>query len=202
MKNLKYLIPVALIFGGIMFIAATVFGATYFSSPRSASSTATSTLKYQTPGTATSTVIYDAYGVFGSNQTNTQSNTFATDEVALEIQFTASSTLSQLNVNFEYSEDLIDWYQDSSSNVYGYASSTLPVSLNQVPQYQWKFSSSTIGGAGASTTEGIGLNGSYNRDTRIIKFKPITRYTRAVITCAAGGLNCAYYATFIPRKIY
>lgn len=177
--------------------ASSSFFATY-----AKTAVATSTLVYQTPGTATSTLVYDSYqcqsagssscNITGSNESGTQ-NFLAADSATLMLQFTASSSISKLNINFEYSDDGLDWYQASPpSLVPGYATSSLAISLNTVPQYSWVFASSTIGGRGIVTGDG--------RDTRAIPINTPVRYERAVITCALGGANCAVWAAFIPKK--
>lgn len=163
---------------------------------------ATSTIAYQTPGTATTTLVYDAWqcqnagssscNITGSNEVGTQ-NFFAADSATLMLQFTASSSISKLTINFEYSDDGIDWYQASSpSLVPGYATTTTTITLGSIPQYSWTFASSTVGGRG--------LVAGDNRDTRAIPINTPVRYERAVITCAIGGANCGVWGEFIPKK--
>lgn len=163
---------------------------------------ATSTLVYQTPGTATTTLVYDSYqcqrvgssycNTTGSNEVGTQ-NFMSADSATLLLQFTASSSISKININFEYSDDGIDWYQASPpSLVPGYATSTTSITLNSIPQYSWTFASSTVGGQG--------LIAGYNSDARAIPVNTPVRYIRAVLTCALGGANCAMWAEFVPKK--
>lgn len=161
--------------------------------------TASSSPVYMTPGTATSTVVYDTY------QQST-GNFYTVNAIELLTQLTASSTSSQINIAFEYSNGYsngnaidctvlpagCDWYQDTATNVQGYATSTLPFSLNQIPQYQWRFASSTIG----QQAPGV-LN---NRDTRAVALKVPTRYVRVIYTCAIGGANCGVWGQFVPAK--
>lgn len=178
-----------------------------FFSPQSCTKTATSSISYMTPGTGTTTLIYDAYGINFSNLcpgqlgTSTQ-NISGAQNAELLVQFTASSSAtSKLNINFEYADgpgncatapSSCDWYQDSSTNQYGYATTTEPVSLTPVTQYQWAFASSTIGQGAVAAAN--------NRDTRALKENTPTRYERAVFTCALGGTNCAVWGEWLPVK--
>lgn len=162
---------------------------------------ATSTLIFQTPGAATTTLVYDSYqcqiagssycNITGSNEVGTQ-NFFTADQATLMVLLAASSTNSQENISLEYSDDGIDWYQSSLAVPVNYATSTLAMSLNQVPQYNWKFASSTVGGNTPAATN--------NSDTRAIPVETSVRYVRAVFACQPGGANCAVWAEFIPKK--
>ena len=63
--------------------------------------TATTTIAWMTPGTATSTtIIYDSNQVRGLNQSN-QGNTWATDSAILKLQINASSTLTKFRIDLE-----------------------------------------------------------------------------------------------------
>lgn len=182
---------------GIMFFAVKVADANPSQfTETSQTASATSTLVYMTPGTATSTLPHDSY------RTSTGNN-YANSLTELFVQFSASSTGSQLNINLEYSNgypgvDCIttpgacDWYQDTGTNVKGFSTTTTNVFLTNVPQYQWKFASSTVGQAA--------LQGSNNRDTRALAVNAPARYVRAIFTCAVGGTNCAVWGQFVPIK--
>lgn len=159
-------------------------------------SSSTTTPSYLTAGTATTTVVADTYQV-------STGNNYVNDMTTLLVQFTASSTSSQLNVNMEYSNgypgvDCVatptacDWYQDSGMNMQGYATSSVIINLALVPQYQWKFASSTVGQ--------LANGANNNRDTRALLIKVPTRYIRAVFTCAIGGTPCAEWSQFVPAK--
>lgn len=156
-------------------------------------SLSTSTPAIQTPGTGTSTVVYDSYGVNGTNQINNGGSMgYAANAVTVLDQFSASSTLSQQNLNFEFSDDGIDWYQATVSDIYnGYATTSLPLSP-MVPQMQWKFASSTPGQ--------IALGPNNFTDTRAIRINVPTRYVRVIATCALGGANCATWMQILPEK--
>jgi len=162
--------------------------------------TATTTLTYMTPGTATSTtLVYDSYEIDGKNQTN-QYNTWVPDKAHLLLQVNASSTASVFRVDLEYSNgtncqttpSACDWYGDGM-----FATTTNPVSLNAKEYLQWTFASSTIGGVPTST----GLTGASvtnNRDNRIIEIPVPLRFVRAVISVT--GANGAVYAEIQPLK--
>lgn len=161
---------------------------------------ATSTGAFQTPGTATSTLVYDTF-----NQAT--GNNYTANTVELLWQLSASSTNTTSNLNLEYSNgygsngavlDCVasptscDWYEDTGTNQSGFATSSTQQRLDTVAQYQWKFASSTIAGLPAGVTNA--------RATRALHIMAPTRYVRAVFTCALGGTNCTQWAQFTPSK--
>ena len=184
MKNItKFLIGLLcfLSVSGLVVAASTVFVETV---QTSANPIATSTITYMTPGTATTTLTYDS---FHSGQS-------ATNGIALLLQVTASTSQTQFNINEEYSQDGIDWYQGNATvaGAYGYATTSLPVNIGQVAQYQWQYSTST---------PGLGANGAFqNTDNRIINLPTPTRFIRAIITLKIGGANGGVWAQLIPMK--
>lgn len=163
--------------------------------------TASSSVVYINPGAATTTLVADTYQV-------STGNNYVNNTTELLVAFTASSTASQLNMNLEYATgyangnaadcvnnpNSCDWFQDTGSNIAaGYATTTLPTNLAVVPQYQWKFASSTVGQQTPSA--------SNNRDTRAIAINAPTRYVRAVFTCSpTANVACAVWAQFVPSK--
>lgn len=179
-------------------IIVVALSLTLFSRPASAnplgfscpamSATATTTLTFMTPGTATTTVLYDTYCVNGTNQPNT-GNTNSTNLLSLLTQFTASSSPnSVLLMNIEYSQDGVDWYQDNYV-----ASSTNPVSVVSTPNsYSWTFASSTVGGGAVASNN--------NRIGKLIRLYAPTRYVRAVYSLNIGGANGAVWGQILPIK--
>lgn len=168
-----------------------------FSSGAVTSVLGTTSPQYMTPGTATTTLVYDSYQSCGTNQNN-GGNTWATNSATLLLDVNASSTGTRFNVNFEYSQDCVNWYQDAFTNVNGYATSSTFITAI-VPQYQYLFASSTSGGLG-STTANFGISGLYNRDTRALTFQTPTRAIRAIITVPIGASNGSVWAQIIPKK--
>lgn len=159
-------------------------------------SAATSTGAFQTPGTATSTVVADTYQV-------STGNNYANNTTELLWQLSASSTASQGNLNLEYSngypgvdcvttQSACDWYQDTITNQPSVSTTSPTISLNTVVQYNWKFASSTVGQGAVSATN--------NRDTRALRITVPTRYVRAIVACAPGGANCTQWLQFVPAK--
>ena len=142
-----------------------------------ASATATTTLAFMTPGTATTTVTHDAF--FEGNNTKA-------DSVALQLMLKASSTGTVLVTNIEYSEDGIDWYQN---NLDTYAAGAIAVATPN--SLTWTFATSTIGGL---------LNGGAGVDfgQKVIGVKTPTRYVRAVLSLT--GANGGVWVKFIPSK--
>lgn len=153
----------------------------YFT-PVVSSATATGTVSYMTPGTATTTLTLDSYYV------NSAGTPTKADSAVLLTQFTGSSTSSVLGIALEYSQDGIDWYSDAlnSNN-----STTTPGVWNISTRnaYSWTFSNTqTIGGAG----------GTLATTTRAVNIQTPTRFVRAVYSIT--GANGAIWEQFVPAK--
>ena len=148
------------------------------------SSTATTTLATINPGLATTTVTYDSRAQLGSNQTQ-DGNTLLPDSVALLLYMKASSTLSVLVTNIEYSNDGIDWYQN---NLETYAAGAIAIATPNT--YTWTFATSTIGGVLNSLGTDVGA--------KTISVRTPTRFVRAVLSMTgAGGM---VRGEFVPKK--
>lgn len=158
--------------------------------------TATTSVSYMTPGTATTTsTVYDTYA-------NGAANTYATNNLALEIQFTASSTGSTLGWYYEYAQGnaaancvsspgSCDWYQDDNfTNVNATTTQTFPVTLTN--KYTWLFASSSQGGGPILTTNQI--------SNKIVTVQPVARYVRAVFFVPIGSTNVAVWSAFVGQK--
>lgn len=168
----------ALSFAGLVHANPTLFT----SSAQTA--TATTTLAYMTPGTATTTVLYDTRAENGTNQTK-DGNGLIPDSVTLKEYMKASSTATVLVTNFEFSDDKIDWYQN---NLETYAAGAISIATPN--SYTWTFATSTIGGV---------LNGNgTDVGAKVISVKVPTRYVRAVLTMT--GANGAVWAQMLPKK--
>lgn len=152
------------------------------------STTATSSVVYMTPGTATTTYYFDSQ--IGTNQ--------AVDSAVLQTQFTGSSTASSVNIALEYSHGVAgtdctatptacDWYQDRLS---AGATTTQTISLNQATTYTLSMSSTTPGG----------VAGNSSRTFRVMKIDFPTRYVRAVYTMPAGSQNGAIWGGFVGKR--
>jgi hypothetical protein len=160
--------------------------------PTAATGAATTTVAYMTPGTATTTVTYDAYNLNGTNQAGAV-HSFAADSALAFVQFAGSSTSATLNVNEEYSQNNIDWFQGSQTLVNGNSTTTLPDSLTPVPQYQYAFASSTSG-LGAVT------NANSATTSLAISIPTPSRYIRLIFSLKIGGTNGAVWALVLPKK--
>mgnify|MGYP007071573806 CR=1 FL=1 len=141
---------------------------------------ATTSPAYMTPGTATSTITLDAY--------NPTTNTFVVDKLALLMQFTGSSTASILTTDFEYSQDGIDWYENTIVSDETVSTTSQALSLNVTNSTSWTFASTTL--QSAAGTRAIA--------TRIVSVPIYTRFVRAVTTLT--GANGAFWGQFIPIK--
>lgn len=177
----KYIIPLLVFLGSLGYFGNVLASSTIFVNSTQ-TAIATSTVIYATPGTATTTLTYDSY----------LSGLSATNGTSLLFQVTASSTNTTYNINEEYSQDNIDWYQGTPTVVYGYATTTLPMNISQVPQYSYGFASSTPGLSNVLSNN--------NKDSRLIYIPTPTRFVRIIITLKTGGTNGAFWAQLIPTK--
>ena len=158
--------------------------------------TATTSVSYMSAGTATTTYYYDTFNRGNADQ-------YATDKVALAVQFTASSSASVLNWSYEYATgngvtdctvatSTCDWYQDNVNTQLatstGAYSATLPLS------FSWTFASSSM------VTDGVQQGALANRALKIINLTPPARYVRVVFTMPAASTNGGVWAAFIGQK--
>lgn len=143
---------------------------------------ASTSIAYMTPGTATSTLLYDTYCVGGTNQPNT-GNTNTTNSLALLTQLTASSTSSVLNMAVEYSQDGVDWYQDD--NIFATTTNTNIQSPNSLT---WPYAVSNVGG----------VPNTGNRLGKVVRIYTPTRYVRVVYTIT--GANAGVWGELLPQK--
>lgn len=151
--------------------------------PGAKTANATTTVAYVGIGLATSTVTYDAYNISGTNEPTT-GVVSDTDSASLLVQFAGSSTSAVLNISYEFSQDGIDWYRDSTS----ISTSTIPENVNLANSLSWTFTGTPSGG----------IAGTVATTSRIFTVLTPTRYVRAVfsLTGAAG----AVWAQFVPKK--
>lgn len=135
--------------------------------------------------TATTSIAYLRFGI------GTTTPTFDTgcaaagsaDSSVLAIQLTGSSTATTLNINFEYSQDGIDWY--------GGPATTTTSATVLATTYSLAFASTTFAGA-VGTGNGIIY--------RLIAVPTPMRYVRAVETLPSGSTNGAVWAEFIAKR--
>ena len=190
--NLKFLGAVVL--GALVALTGFAFYYTASANPpafkRAQSAAATSTLAYMTAGTATTTS-----PVFDGGE----GNSFGHDSAAFAVQFTGSSTLSQLQIAFEYAHDTpgyncastptaCDWY---GNTLYNQATTSPAQNITTAQTNLFNFASTSVQG---------GVVGITNRNLRIIDVKTPTRYVRAVMTLPPGSLNGAVWGEFIGKK--
>lgn len=144
--------------------------------------TASSTPTFMSAGLATTSVTFDTGCAAAGN----------VDSAILLAQLTASSTATTVNINYEYSQDGVDWYQSNLSN----QGTTTPVQSVTTPQsYGWTF---------ASTTPGMGAplaSGTFaNRQMKAIEVRTPSRYVRAIFTMPAGSTAGAVWAEFTAKR--
>lgn len=134
--------------------------------------TATTSGAFMTPGSATSTVVYDSYANTGYGGLN-----FKADSATLATQITGSSTLSVFRLELEYSQDGIDWYRNYLASTTNFASGN-PI--------LWTNASTTINGVAT-------LNAK-----QLITVPTPVRYVRVV--SSVTGANGTVWAQFIPIR--
>lgn len=174
-------VAITLIAVGVLLAAGIAYANPLYTAGKARSALATSTLAYMTPGTATSTLVYDSYEQLGTNQPN-QGNITIPNTVALAIQGVGSSTASIVNLACEYSDDGIDWYQNEMFP----ATTSDPVLITAPNTFTFTNASSTIGGV------------AFNGFKKIITCPLPTRFVRAV--ASVTGDKAAIWDTFIPSK--
>lgn len=156
-------IALALTFGIAMNVSAN---ASYFM-PLVTSSTATSSPSTINP-TASTTLVLDSY---------TYGSTFATNQVTLLVQHTASTSASILGIAVQYSQDGIDWFDNNLT-----PTSTIPT----VQDITLAKTFSLSGNVTASTTR------------KAITLGTPTRFIRAVFTSIVA--TSTVWAEFVPMR--
>lgn len=162
--------------------------------------TATTSVSYMTPGTATTTYYYDSY-VGGSSN-------YAADKATMLLQFTSSSTASVLKWGYEFSQGVngvdcttaptsCDWYKDDMQLPVT-ATSTGVYSMTAPIEYAWTFASTTQGYVAPVSSSTAPLVNNFNRALKSITVPTPTRYTRVVFTIT--GANGGVWATFAEQK--
>ena len=187
LKIIKISIVSVILLFGVFMVSSTAFGSpSQFTAgaATTADHTATSTRTYMTPGTATTTVVYDTQQSNGTNQTN-NGNTYATDKVTLLTYLTASSTGTVLTMGIEYSQDGISWYADKTET---YAAGAIALATNDT--YTWTYASTTPGG-GAVQSDSV-------QGAKAITLDVPTRYIR--VFYGLTGANGAVHGRFVPVK--
>ena len=165
----------------------TVFGAVEVVNQATCkSASATSSLTYMTPGTATTSVTC----AFPNQAPLT---------AVLAIEVNASSTLSEFGVIVEQSMDNIDFYPINILQAGG-STTTAPVNLGLRGSWQFTFASSTVGGASAgSAANGVGVNGTQNRNHYQVDIPVSMKYVRALLYPTIGSTNGGGWLQIIPK---
>lgn len=177
---------------GLMILAALVFSAgvvkanpSYFQNAYS--NAATTTVVYMTPGTATTTLSYDA----GSAASNS-----GADGAFLLVQYTASTSINILRMRIEHSQDNIDWYPETVNNI-GQAVNSNATStqlFGDASAYKWQVSSTT------ASTDGLMGSGTAGRIHLSMEIKTPTRYTRVIFWNRITEGNGALWAQLTAKK--
>lgn len=165
----------------------------FYAGTTAQSAAATSTQLQLRAGFATSTVVYDSYEQYGTNQVNSGNVTFP-NSVAIVVDGIASSTSSVINIACEYSENYNgttqngDWYNNELVTA---STTNAGAQMIQVPNsFGFTFASSTVGGAG--------LSGTNTRFQKVVQCQVPTRFVRAVVT--NSGQPATVWVQIIPLK--
>lgn len=186
----------ALAIAGVLLTPGTPAHANpFYVGSKAKTAVATSTVSYMTPGTATTTFIYDSYEVNGTNETNA-GNVTLPDSVALLLQGNASSTATALSVSCEFGDDeinaagivSIDWYQNGV--ISGTTTNSGIQNIGAPNSFSYVFASTSFGGAA--------VLGNASRFAKVVVCPAPTRYMRAVISVT--GANTSVWGAFVPKK--
>ncbi len=166
----------------VLAFAGVAYANPFYIAGKASSAAATTTVTYMTPGTATTTVVYDSYEISGTNQKN-QGNLTVPNQVAVVVQGVSSSSISVLNLACEYSDDNIDWYQN---DVFAATSSgNIPIAAPST--FTYTFASTTLNGV---------ANG--NKFAKVVQCPLPLRFVRAVVSNT--GANLSVWSAIIPTK--
>ena len=141
--------------------------------------TATSSVAWQTAGTATTTVALN--GSIGTSQ--------AMDSATLFLYRTGAGGTTKTNIAFEYSPNcnasVPDWYSYAATSTMG-----ATVTAGSAQSITWAFASSTTGGAGSFS----------NTDSIAIPVPTPSACVRAVLTVPTGAASSSIWAEFVGKR--
>lgn len=159
----KYLLGLSIFLTAFLIINEAEANPFFFQ--RSQSATATTSVVYMTPGTATTTVTLDTLSDRGAIS------------AALLVQYTGSTSAAVIDHTIEYSMNGIDWFgQDSYPGTLSIGQATIHHASTTVT-HRWGAGSAT-----ASTTR------------RTFEYSVPTRYIRATLSVPIGADRGALYA--------
>lgn len=183
-QKINWIVPIAAVAAILLGFATIALANPFYTGSKAKSAAATSTQSFLTPGAGTTTSpLYDSYEVNGTNETN-QGNITLPNSVAILLQGNASSTTSVLNMNCEYSDDNIDWYQNEILS----STTTNPANINNPASFSFTFATSTIGGVTISQT----------RFAKLVECPVPLRYVRAVVSNTGSPLSV--WVSIVPKK--
>lgn len=185
MKKLPYFLGGAFITFVTLF-AVVVHANPSFFSAKAQTGAATTTIAFMGPGTGTTTLTYDAYGLNGTNQVDPGRNTSKAESFFLGIQYTASGTAPTLRMRQEFSDDGIDWYPDNLSI-------SVATTTNIITPFRdYSFT--------MSTTTDNGGSGTASRVHTSLRLTSPTRFTRMIFSVPTGGGTGGLWAQVVPNK--
>ena len=156
-----------------------------------ATASASSTPTFMRAGTATSTLTLDTINGYATTTltplvSDGITNAIAINEAFLAVQMTGSSSVNSLvRVNWEYSNDGIDFYRDNAtSTVLTYSSST----------------PNGIGGQAFTSLPQHRSTGNITQGFLLAVPSIPSRYVRAVLTVPIGSLNSTNWAQYFTRQ--
>lgn len=187
MKNKIAIAAAGALAFGVLCVGGIALASSYFSGTVQTAS-ATSTPAYMTPGTATSTLVYNTYtNTNVATATPTTSNVSKAEKLALVGQFQGSSTAAVLHIAYEYSQDGLDWYQNYLP-IGGYSTTTQALTFTAADSIAIPFASSTYNG----------ISTKIDNDRFIVEVPIPTKDVRVVVTLT--GANGAFWGQLVPVK--
>lgn len=149
------------------------------------SAAATTTYSYLTAGAATTTSTFDTQSDGG----------LSAESATLLFWVRATTTTSTLNINIQYSQDNIDWFQDAGTLAPSFATTTVTnYYLTNAAQYTFSFASST-----ADANLGAAV-ATISTTTRALSVSAPTRYIRAVFSVPVGAAASAIWTDWAAKK--
>lgn len=177
----------------ILAFALPAYANPWFTGKQARTAAATTTQVTLVPGQATSSPIYDAYEVGGTNQINSGDISLP-DFVSVLLAGRSTTTASQVSVTCEFSDNYNtvtgngDWFQNE---IYD-ATTTGPQNIDAPISQRFTYSSSSnaIGGAAVTATS--------DRFQKLVICPTPLRFTRAIVTTT--GATSSLWIAIIPKK--
>lgn len=182
-KTLKKILSIAFVLAVVGISSPVAYANPIYAGPTVQTATATTSPRYLTPGTGTTTLVFDSY--------NPATNRYLATKVMGLLQFAASNTASTLGIATEYSADGIDWYQGFMFDPSGISTTSPVMTLGAPNRLSWQFASTTLNGVAKTNAN------SATSSAAVIIPSPL-RFLRLVVSITGG--NGAFWGQVVPIK--